>query len=82
VVTGQALVASQQVHLDNLRSQLQSATATNDNLELQRAQLAAPQQLLQIAENKLRMVSPAGVTYLRPVNPGPSVAEAAAAAQR
>ena len=82
VVTGQALVASQQVHLDNLRGELQRATASNENLQLQRAQLSAPTQVLQIAAAKLHMVSPSGVTYLRPVAPGPSVAAHAAAVGR
>jgi hypothetical protein len=78
VVTGQALVASQQLHLDNLQSQLATATATNENLELRRAQLTAPTTVLQIAEHHLHMVSPASVTYLSPVNPGTTVSQAAA----
>lgn len=79
VVTGQALVASQQLRLDNLQSRLSTATATNENLELRRAQLTAPTTVLQIAEHNLHMVAPASVTYLSPVNPGTTVSQAAAA---
>ncbi|HVB06693.1 MAG TPA: hypothetical protein VNF07_10660 [Acidimicrobiales bacterium] len=82
VVTGQALVASQQVRLDNLNASLASATAANENLQLQRAELTAPGALLKIAERSLHMVTPATVTYLTPVQPGVTVAEAAAAANR
>ena len=49
IVAGQALVASQQVHLNGLESSLQQATAANENLELERAQLSTPAQVLQIA---------------------------------
>jgi cell division protein FtsL len=79
VVTGQAQVASQQVRLDNLTTELQSASALNENLQVQKAELSAPAAVLQIAEHRIHMVAPASVTYLNPLDPGPSVAQLAAA---
>jgi len=73
VAAGQAMVASQQVRLDNLTSELQVAVAKNQNLQLSKAQLVAPNRILEIAEHKLGMVLPADVTYLSPVNPGASL---------
>lgn len=81
VVTGQAQVASQQVQLDNLTSELQSASALNENLQVQKAELSSPAAVLQIAEHRIHMIAPAAVTYLNPVNPGPSVAQMAAASR-
>jgi cell division protein FtsL len=78
VVAGQALVASQQVRLDNLQSELSSAVQSNANLQLDRAELAAPTRILAIAEHTLKMVSPARVTYLTPVDPGPSLEQLSA----
>jgi Tfp pilus assembly protein PilN len=78
VVTGQALVASQQVRLDNLQADLATATATNENLQLTRAQLSAPAQVLQEAQHRLHMVSPKSVVYLPPRAVGMTVGQAAA----
>jgi cell division protein FtsL len=78
VVIGQTIVASQQVRLDNLRQQLSTSTAANENLELEQAQLSSPPQVLDIAQHRLGMVAPSGVTYLSPAPAGPTVAEAAA----
>ncbi len=71
VVGGQALVASQQVHLDNVRAELATASAANASLSLRRAQLTAPLGILEVAEHQLHMVAPGAVTYLPPVKPGP-----------
>jgi cell division protein FtsL len=79
VIAGaQALVASRQVHLDALESQLNSAVVSNQRLALSRAELGAPDRVLAVAESRLKMVAPGEVQYLSPVNPGPSVAQVAA----
>ena len=71
----QALVASQQVRIDNIQQSLSKSVASNQNLQLQRASLETPANILQLAQHKLGLVSPRVVTYLPPVNPGPSVAD-------
>lgn len=73
---GHALLASDQVRADALSSTLSAAIATQQDEQTQRAQLEAPSRILSIAEHGLKMVTPASVTYLAPVDPGPSVAEA------
>jgi hypothetical protein len=76
VAAGHALLASDQVAADTMNSNLAAAIATQQNDQLIRAELEAPSRILSIAESGLKMVTPASVTYLPPVNPGPSVAEA------
>ncbi|MGO9962316.1 MAG: hypothetical protein ACLPUG_02670 [Acidimicrobiales bacterium] len=75
-------VASDQQRLDVLKSQLSQALATQQNLQLTRAELESPVRVLAIAERVLGMVPPVSVTYLAPVDPGPSVAQAEAVASR
>jgi hypothetical protein len=70
---GHALVAADQVKVDALQTRISSALQTQQDLQLQRAQLTAPSRILSIAENTLHMVTPPAVTYLAPVNPGKSV---------
>ncbi len=82
VVVGQTVVASQQVRIDTLNQALANAVARNQDLQLTRAQLAAPARILQLAEHDLGMRAPAGVSYLTPVDPGPSVAAVGATAGR
>jgi cell division protein FtsL len=69
VVSAQAVVASRQIRIDNLRQQLANSVATNENLAVQRAALSSPTRILQIAEHKLGMIPPKSVTYLVPINP-------------
>ncbi len=71
---GQNLLGTQQIRLDYLQGQLASATQTNENLLLSRAQLEAPARILQLAEHRLGMITPRSVVYLTPVAPGPTVA--------
>lgn len=82
VVAGQAMVASQQVRIDTLHDELAGAVASNENLQLTKAQLEAPGRVLIIAERQLHMVVPKAVVYLDPVNPGPSIEAYATAHQR
>jgi hypothetical protein len=70
----QALVASQQVRIDNFQQAVSKSVASNQNLQLQRASLETPANILQLAQHKFGLVSPRVVTYLPPVDPGPSVA--------
>jgi hypothetical protein len=73
---GHAIVASDQVRSDGLQTQIAQALQTQQDYQLQKAELVAPTRILSIAETHLRMVTPASVTYLSPVNPGESVAQA------
>jgi hypothetical protein len=75
VVAGQAMVASQQVRIDNMHTDLAAAVSANENLQLTRAQLEAPGRILILAQHQLHMVVPKTVTYLNPVKPGPSLAD-------
>lgn len=73
---GRAIVASDQVRSDGLQSQIAQALQVQQDYQLQKAELVAPARVLSIAETSLHMVSPPQVTYLRPVDPGESVAQA------
>lgn len=73
VAAGQAIVVSQQLRLDNEQGQLATATATNTNLQIERASLDSPARILQLAQHKLGMITPASVVYLVPVKVGPTV---------
>jgi len=73
---GHALVAADQVRSDGLQSQIASALQTQQDYQLQKAELLAPSRILSIAETHLHMVTPTAVVYLPPVNPGESVAQA------
>jgi cell division protein FtsB len=73
-------VASDQQRIDALQSQLSSTLATQQDLQLSRAQLESPSRVLAIAEHQLGMVSPGSVSYLAPVDPGPSVEQAGTSA--
>ena len=68
-------VASDQQRIDALQAQLSQNLAQEQNLQIARAELESPQRVLAIAEHQLGMVAPSSVTYLAPVNPGPSVAQ-------
>ncbi len=70
---GQNRLATQQIELDNLQQQLNSATQHNADLLLTRAQLEAPARILQLAERRLGMVTPRSVVYLTPAATGPTV---------
>ncbi len=74
VAIGQSMVASNQLRIDLARQGLVAAIAQQQQLQLERAQLESPERILAIARSKLHMVQPAQVTYLAPVNPGPSLA--------
>lgn len=73
---GHAIVASDQVRSDTLQTQIAQALQSQQDYQLQKAELVAPTRILTIAETHLHMVTPASVTYLSPVNPGETVAKA------
>lgn len=73
VAGGRALVASGQVRVDSLQTEVAAALAREQNLQLERAQLESPSRVLRIAETALGMVTPSSVVYLSPVDPGQSV---------
>jgi cell division protein FtsL len=66
-------VASYQQNIDALQAELTQSVAQQQNLQISRAQLESPVRVLSIAEHNLDMVAPGAVSYLAPVNPGPSV---------
>lgn len=76
------VVASQQQRLNALQTEVGQSLIAQQDLQLARAQLEAPPRILQIATGRLGMVTPQTVTYLPPVDPGPSVQAAQQAAQR
>lgn len=69
VAAGQGLVVSQQLHLDRLDHRLANAVSRTQNLQVDRARLAAPSRILRIADHNLHMVAPGHVTYLEPITP-------------
>jgi cell division protein FtsL len=69
VASAQAIVASRQIRIDDLRQQLATSVAVNENLEVERAALTSPIRILSIAEHKLDMTTPKSATYLAPVQP-------------
>ncbi len=73
VAIGSALVVSQQVRLDSAQQALAASSTYNTDLQVQRAELAAPTKVLKVAQTKLGMVMPKSVVYLVPVKVGPTV---------
>lgn len=74
VVAAQAVLAQGQFRLASLQSAEASAQAAHQQLELQVAELKAPQRIVWVAQHKLDMVVPTHVTYLQPVPIPPSPA--------
>lgn len=77
VAAANSVVVSQQIRLDNVRAQVASALTQDQNLQLQKAVLESPSRILYIAERRLGMVAPPGVTYLTPAAPTGGAASAA-----
>lgn len=73
VAAGQALVAAHQVALDQVEQSLSSAVARDQDLQFTLSKLESPARIVEIAEGRYGMVVPESVTYLAPVNPGPTV---------
>jgi cell division protein FtsL len=65
------IAAQRQFTLDNLNRQVTQQEATYDRLQLQVAQLNAPDRIVRYAESKLGMVPSTSVTILSPVSPYP-----------
>ncbi|MDA8266619.1 MAG: hypothetical protein M0T79_15015 [Actinomycetota bacterium] len=76
VALGHAFVASEQVRADAIQSEVAQALLAQQDYQLQKAELMAPTRILAIAETRLHMVVPAGITYLSPVSTGETVAQA------
>lgn len=68
--TQKALIAQGSIDLSRLKEEYSSAKELNDSLKLERAKLASPQRITQIATEKLKMVRPGKVSYLRLESPG------------
>ena len=74
VVGAQALLAQGQFRLAALQAAEASAQKAHQRLELQVAELKAPQRIVWVAQHQLGMVVPTHVTYLQPVPLPPSPA--------
>jgi cell division protein FtsL len=66
VAAGGAVVVSEQLRLDAVRTQVQTALAQDQSLQVQKAELQSPSRILSIAEHRLGMVAPTTVHYLAP----------------
>jgi len=77
VAAAQTVVDAQQLKIDNLEQQATTAANENANLQLQRAELESPVRILELAQRRLGLVSPAHVVYLSPVPLGRTVGQAA-----
>ena len=71
------VLAQNQFRLDRLTTQAATEQAHYQQLRLQVDQLESPQRIIGIAQSRLGMVAPAGVTYLAPAAAGKSAAGAA-----
>ncbi len=60
-----ALIAQGSIELNALKEKYTAAKQLNDSLKLERAKLASPQRVGQIAADKLKMVKPEKVSYIR-----------------
>jgi hypothetical protein len=67
VTAANSFVAVDQVRADSLQSDVAAATSINQSLQLRKAGLEAPSRILSIAERRLGMIEPTGVTYLTPI---------------
>ena len=72
VTAGNAVVTSTQLQVDVLNTALANALTTNQNLQLQRAELESPDRILSLAQHRLGMSTPKSVKYLWPVTLSPA----------
>ncbi|MGH9165739.1 MAG: hypothetical protein ACRDZW_09535 [Acidimicrobiales bacterium] len=81
LVAAHVLLAQGQFRLQRLDGQADSAQERYERLRLEVANLEAPGRIVAVAQERLAMVAPAGVTYLSPTGPvtGETPARAAAA---
>ena len=76
----QAVLVSNQAELDQLATRADQEQARYQRLRLEVAQLESPDRIVAVAQERLGMVPPAGVTYLSPSGVVSGEIEAAAAA--
>jgi len=67
VVVCHALLVSGQGRLDGLQQQVAEEQSRYQALRLQVAELESPSRVVEVAQGRLGMVSPAEITYLTPV---------------
>jgi cell division protein FtsL len=72
VVAAHVALTQGQFALGRLQAQLAGERAAQQQLRLQVAQLESPQRIVQTAEQRLHMATPATVTYLTPVTTAPN----------
>ena len=66
VVAFHAVLSQGQLQLDRLQTEAETQQAKYDRLRLQVAELEAPERVVAVAQQRLGMVPPPGVTYLSP----------------
>ena len=80
VIAFNSVLSSKQVKLDIIGQQLNKQVISNQNLNLEKADLQSPARILKIATTNLKMSYPSQITYLQKVNPYASVTVAGLAA--
>jgi hypothetical protein len=61
-----AVLIKNQARIDDLNRRIDAATAETDTLALQVADLESPGRIIAVARERLGMIDPGSVTYLRP----------------
>jgi cell division protein FtsL len=64
-VSQRALIAQNAIDIDLLKKLVENQKLLKENLTVMRAKLAAPERIEQIATNKLKMVKPVQVSYIK-----------------
>jgi cell division protein FtsL len=62
----QTVLIKNQARIDDLNRRIDAATAETDTLALQVADLESPGRIIAVARERLGMIDPGSVTYLRP----------------
>ena len=72
IVASHAALAQGQFHLEELRSKAAREQERYQRLRLRVAELESPARVVAVAQERLGMVPPPGVTYLSPTGPTPT----------
>jgi|GEM_PF-5819599 len=69
IIAFNAFISSAQVRLDIVEQKLNQAVITNQNLNVEKANLSSPERIVNIATHQLHMSVPSSITDLQQVNP-------------
>ena len=72
IVALRVMLAQGQIDIDRLTASVEAQQAVQQDLRLAVAELEAPAQVVAAARQRLGMITPANVTYLRPAPPLPA----------